>query len=103
MKPASLVVLLAVLVAAFPALPQERPAGTARSLAAEIQPFVDSNTLAGAVLLVASKDRVLDVETVGYADVAAKKPMQNDSVFWIASMSKPITAAGLMILVDEGK
>ena len=59
--------------------------------------------LAGAVVLVADKNRVLDVEAVGYADVAAKKPMQTDCVFWIASQSKPITAAALMTLVDEGK
>ncbi|HSJ02299.1 MAG TPA: serine hydrolase domain-containing protein [Verrucomicrobium sp.] len=59
--------------------------------------------LAGAVTLVATKDKVLAVDTVGYADVAAKKPMEKDAVFWIASMNKPITCAALMILVDEGK
>jgi CubicO group peptidase (beta-lactamase class C family) len=73
------------------------------SLAAKLQPFVDSNTLAGAVTLVASKDKVLDLGAVGFADVAARKPMRPDCMFWIASMSKPITAAGVMILVDEGK
>jgi CubicO group peptidase (beta-lactamase class C family) len=72
-------------------------------LAARMQPFVDHHTLAGAVMLVASKDRVLDVETVGYEDVAAKKPMHPDSLFWIASQSKSITAAAVMLLVDEGK
>jgi CubicO group peptidase (beta-lactamase class C family) len=46
---------------------------------------------------------VLDVEAVGFEDVAAKKPMQTNSMFWIASQSKPITAAAFMILVDEGK
>jgi CubicO group peptidase (beta-lactamase class C family) len=64
---------------------------------------VDSHTLAGAVTLVASKDRVLSLEAVGYADVAAKKPMRTDALFWIASMSKPITAAAVMMLVDGGK
>ena len=68
-----------------------------------LQPFVDHHTLAGAVTLVANKDHVLDVETVGYADIAAKKAMQADNLFWIASMSKPITATALMILVDEGR
>jgi len=72
-------------------------------IAAKLQPFVDSHTLAGAVLLVANKDRVLDVETVGFANIADGKPMRPDSLFWIASMSKPITAATLMILVDDGK
>ena len=47
-------------------------------MAAVLQPFVDSHTLAGAVVLVANKDKVLDVEAVGYADIAAQKPMQTD-------------------------
>jgi CubicO group peptidase (beta-lactamase class C family) len=72
-------------------------------IAARLQPFVDSHTLAGAVTLVASKDKVLCVEAVGFADIGAKKPMQPDNLFWIASMSKPITATALMMLVDEGK
>ncbi len=72
-------------------------------LAASVQPFVDRQELAGAVMLVADKDKVLAVEAVGWADIAAQKPMQTDSMFWIASQSKPITAAALMMLVDEGK
>jgi CubicO group peptidase (beta-lactamase class C family) len=71
--------------------------------AAELKSFVDSGVLAGAVTLVANKDVTLDVDAVGWADIAAKSPMQPDSVFWIASMSKPITAAAVMMLVDEGK
>lgn len=68
-----------------------------------LQPFVEHHELAGAVTLVATKDRILSVETVGSMDIAAKKPMREDAMFWIASMSKAITAAGLMVLVDEGK
>jgi CubicO group peptidase (beta-lactamase class C family) len=72
-------------------------------IAASLQPFIDSHTLAGAVTLVASRDKILSLETIGCADLAAKKPMQADSLFWIASMTKPITATALMMLVDEGK
>jgi CubicO group peptidase (beta-lactamase class C family) len=72
-------------------------------IAGALQPFVDSSTLAGAVTLVASPDKVLSLQAVGYSDVGAKTPMKTDNLFWIASMSKPITAAALMILVDEGK
>lgn len=72
-------------------------------IASVLQPFVDQHILAGAVTLVADKDKVLDVTTVGYADLAAKKPMDAEALFWIASMSKPITAAAFMILVDESK
>lgn len=78
-------------------------AETPRPIASTLQPFVDDKVLAGAVTLVADKDKVLDVSTVGWADIAAKKPMTKDALFWIASMSKPITATAFMMLVDEGK
>jgi CubicO group peptidase (beta-lactamase class C family) len=68
-----------------------------------LQPFIENHTLAGAVTLVASQDKILDVETTGYADLATRQQMQPDSLFWIASMSKPFTATALMMLVDEGK
>jgi CubicO group peptidase (beta-lactamase class C family) len=72
-------------------------------IAASLQSFVNDHTLAGAVTLVANKDKVLSLEAVGFADIAAKTPMRTDDLFWIASMSKAMTAAGLMMLVDEGK
>jgi CubicO group peptidase (beta-lactamase class C family) len=75
----------------------------APSAAAALEPFVKSHCLAGAVTLVADKDKVLSLETVGMADIAANRPMTPDALFWIASQSKPITATALMILVDEGK
>ncbi len=72
-------------------------------LAGSVQPFVEKQELAGAVMLVANKEKVLAVQAVGWEDIAAKKPMTADSIFWIASQSKPITAAALLVLVDEGK
>ncbi len=84
-------------------------AGSARLPAADptiadaLKPFVASGSLAGAVTVVANKDKVLSLETVGYMDVGAKQAMKADSLFWIASMSKPITGTALMLLVDEGK
>jgi len=68
-----------------------------------VQPFVDSNTLAGAVMLVASRDKVLSLGAVGWMDIAQRKPMSADALFWIASQSKSMTAAALMMLVDEGR
>lgn len=70
---------------------------------ATLAPFVQGGELAGAVALVANKEKVLSVTTVGFADVEAKKPMKEDAVFWIASQSKGMTAAAVMMLVDEGK
>jgi CubicO group peptidase (beta-lactamase class C family) len=68
-----------------------------------LHPFVERHTLAGAVTLVASKDKILSHEAVGFMDIAAQAPMRRDAVFWIASQSKSITATAFMMLVDEGK
>jgi CubicO group peptidase (beta-lactamase class C family)/enterochelin esterase-like enzyme len=76
---------------------------SSNALTNAVQPFVDRHELAGAVMAVASRDKLLDVETVGYEDVGAKTPMRKDDLFWIASMSKPIAAAAVMTLVDEHK
>ncbi|MDP1797543.1 MAG: serine hydrolase domain-containing protein [Planctomycetaceae bacterium] len=75
----------------------------AQTVSKDVQPFVDREELAGAVMLVANKDKILTTEAVGYADIAARQPMKADSLFWIASQSKPITGAALMLLVDEQK
>jgi CubicO group peptidase (beta-lactamase class C family) len=72
-------------------------------MAEAVQPFVDQGNLAGAVMLVASPDKVLSLEAVGYSDVGSKIPLKTDALFWIASMNKPITSTALMMLVDEGK
>ncbi|HXX93754.1 MAG TPA: serine hydrolase domain-containing protein [Planctomycetota bacterium] len=82
-----------------PPRPPEPPSGPA----AVLLPFVERHALAGAVTLVASKDKILSHEAVGYLDLAAQTPMRPDAVFWIASQSKPITATAFMMLVDEGK
>lgn len=68
-----------------------------------LQPFVDKCELAGAVTLVADKDQTLSLDTVGFADIAAQEPMHPDTLFWIASMTKPFTGAACLMLVDEGK
>ena len=68
-----------------------------------LQEFQDKNEIAGAVTLVVSADRIIALEAFGLADIASGRPMRKDSVFWIASMTKPLTAIGVMMLVEEGK
>src|SRR5229473_2951841 len=68
-----------------------------------LQPYVANHVLAGTVVLWADRDHVLGLEAVGYSDVGKAIPMKTDALFWIASMSKPMTATALMMLVDEGK
>jgi CubicO group peptidase (beta-lactamase class C family) len=94
---------LSLLFAALTVSPAHLDAQSTGPVAASVQPFVERQELAGAVMLVADRDKVLTVEAVGWADVAAKKPLQTNSLFWIASQSKPITTAALMMLVDGGK
>lgn len=95
--------LLAVLPAVLLSTRADEPRPVSKAITAALQPFVERHALAGAVTLVANKDKVLSLDAVGFADVAAKKPLKTDALFWIASQSKPITGAALMILVDEGK
>ena len=68
-----------------------------------MQDMIGKNEIAGAVTVVVSKDKVLHLETTGFADVAAKRPMSPDTLFWIASMTKPVTGAAILMLQDEGK
>jgi CubicO group peptidase (beta-lactamase class C family) len=94
------IVLLSVAPSASPA---DAESGREPAIARALQPFVERRVLAGAVGLVASKDEVLALEAVGFGDVATRKRMSADALFWIASQSKPMTVAALMMLVDEGK
>ena len=64
---------------------------------------IDAGLLAGAVTLVWQDGAVRQVNTLGHRDVDAGLPMERDTVFRIASMSKPITVAAAMTLVDEGR
>ncbi len=68
-----------------------------------MQELVAKNEIAGAITMVVAKDKVLHLESTGLADVAAKKPMTPDTLFWIASMTKPITGTAVLMLQDEGK
>jgi len=68
-----------------------------------MQQFVDDGAIAGAVTLVARQGQVASLDAVGLADIGARRPMRPDSLFWIASMTKPITATAVLMLRDEGK
>jgi CubicO group peptidase (beta-lactamase class C family) len=70
---------------------------------ASIREVCDAGMLAGAVTLVWQRGEVLQVNEIGYRDVDAGMPMQRDTLFRIASMTKPVTVATAMSLVDEGK
>jgi len=68
-----------------------------------LQELQDQGEFAGAVTLVVAPRGAIALEAFGLADLASQRPMRRDSVFWIASMTKPITAMGVLMLVEEGK
>jgi CubicO group peptidase (beta-lactamase class C family) len=70
---------------------------------AAMENLIAKNEVAGAVTTVVTKDQVLHLEATGFADVAARRPMTPDTLFWIASMTKPVTGVAILMLQDEGK
>lgn len=70
---------------------------------ASIQEACDAGLLAGALTLVWQRGEVVQVNEIGYRDVDAGLPMGRDTLFRIASMTKPVTVAAVMSLVDEGR
>ena len=68
-----------------------------------MQEFVDKKQISGAVTLLARQGKVVHLEAAGHADLEGGRPMKKNTIFAIASMTKPITATAVMILRDEGK
>ena len=68
-----------------------------------VQRHVDAGQVSGAVTLVARRGKIAHFEAYGVQDLETKKPMPKDGIFRLASMSKPITAVAVMMMVEEGK
>jgi len=68
-----------------------------------VQRHIDAGSLSGAVTLVARHGKIAHLEAHGLMDVESKRAMPRDGVFRLASMSKPITAVAVMMMVEEGK
>src|SRR5262245_45930670 len=67
------------------------------------QSQVDAGAFSGAVAAIARNGKVAYLRAVGFRDHAKTIPLQPDAIFWIASMTKPVTSVGAMMLVEEGK
>jgi CubicO group peptidase (beta-lactamase class C family) len=68
-----------------------------------LQAFVDSGELAGIVTLTSRGGKAVQSDAVGWSDIETKAPMRMDTLFRIASMSKPITSVAALMLVEEGR
>jgi CubicO group peptidase (beta-lactamase class C family) len=105
--------IFAVLVLTLPLQAGSVPVGKAEEVGmsterlarikAAVQQHIDNGNVPGAVTLVARNGKVVHFEAHGLLDVEAKKPMPKDGIFRLASMSKPITAVAVMMMVEEGK
>ena len=68
-----------------------------------IRKMVDDGSLAGAATLVWQDGKVIQAAGVGYRDIESKLPMERNTLFRIASMTKPITSTAALMLFDEGR
>src|SRR5512134_63625 len=68
-----------------------------------VERTIAAGEIAGAVTLVARNGQIAYLEAQGVMDLTTKRPMQPDSMFRLASMSKPIAAVAILMLAEEGK
>ena len=83
-------------------LPALNPAG-ATAISRMFQSAVDAGEIPGVVAAVTNRERVLYLEAFGKQDAGKNVSMANDTIFRIASMTKPVTSVAIMMLVQEGK
>jgi CubicO group peptidase (beta-lactamase class C family) len=74
-----------------------------KAIPARMQKFVDDGELAGVVSVVGRREGIVHESALGFSNLATKEPAKASTLYRIASMTKPITAIGIMILADEGK
>jgi CubicO group peptidase (beta-lactamase class C family) len=105
--------LLGVILAATPGLALRAETATPQSVGLSperlqrvhelVERTIAAGEIAGAVTLVARNGQVAYLEAQGVMDLQSKRPMQPDSMFRIASMSKPVAAVAILMLAEEGK
>ena len=107
--PLALCLAATFVAAAHAATPTTRPENVGLSSARLervtelMQRHIDAGTFAGAVTLVARNGRVAHLQAQGLMDIEAERPMRTDTVFRIMSMTKPVIALSILMLVEEGK
>jgi CubicO group peptidase (beta-lactamase class C family) len=102
------VLVLAVALTAA-SLPSDKPEAVGLSsdrlqrINLMIQRYMDDGEITGAITMVSRRGKVAHFESQGLMDLEKKTPMRKDAMFRIASMSKPITAVAILILMEEGR
>ncbi|HET9866206.1 MAG TPA: serine hydrolase domain-containing protein, partial [Nitrospira sp.] len=72
-------------------------------IATAIGSFVNAGALAGAATLIWRDGKLVQTTCVGWRDVDARLPIERDTLFRIASMTKPITSTAALMLFEEGR
>jgi CubicO group peptidase (beta-lactamase class C family) len=104
-----LVLLLTALPLAGVTLPEAKPEEVGLSservqrISQMIQRRIEAGDISGAITAVARNGRIAHLEAKGLMDIETRKPMAKDAIFRIASMTKPVTAVAIMMLIEEGK
>ncbi len=106
-NPCLLVFCAAAVLAPLHAAPDQPPAAGAvfpafPAVKKTMEDFITAKELAGSVTVVADGSKVLHLSADGMANITEKRPMVPDSIFWIASMTKPVTATAVMMMHEEG-
>ncbi len=106
----SLIALTLLAAASFAAsLPVDKPEQSGMSterlkrLSAAMRGYVERGEIPGTVTLVSRHGHIVHLDANGMADIEAHTPMRANSIFRIASMTKPITSVAVMMLMEEGK
>lgn len=94
---------------AFAELPRAAPSAVGfeadklGAFSSRVRADVAQGKLAGAVVLVARQGRIAHLDSIGVLNPATGKPMTEDAIFRIYSMTKPITIVSALMLVEDGK
>ena len=102
-KVLEMVVTVGVAVAAFAGAASAQNSSAGPALDKSLGEAVARKDVPGVVALVTNRERVIYQGTFGVADVSNGRPLKADSLFRIASMTKPVTSVALMQLVEQGK
>jgi CubicO group peptidase (beta-lactamase class C family) len=96
---------LVAMIAGPVVLPEQIGLSTMRlqRLDAVVQSFIERGVIAGAVTLIARKGQIAHFSAKGHMDIASGRPMQTDTIFRLASMTKPIVSVAVLMLLEEGR
>ena len=109
LKKALVVVLLALPLGAASSVPSAKPEDVGVSserlqrITQMIQRRIAAGEMSGAVTIVARRGKIVHLDAQGVLDLESKKPVAKDSMFRVASMTKPVTGLAIMMMIEEGK